>query len=294
MEIIDAHAHIYERLAGYGPRGEARAIGGGMVEWANGDRERFLNPDHGDTGFLAETLLSLMDASGVSRAVLLQAGNYGFQNSYVAEAVQKYPHRFVGACTLDPYAAEAGAIFRHLTQERGLRILKLEMSEGYGLTGYHPHLKIDGNETAPILAAAEAAGIAVVVDTGMLGTAGCQTEALCRVRDRHPDLTLVLCHGFFPSPKDGRNGERLEMIKQLAGERVYFDMTKATEPSFLRAVMDAVGAERMMWGTDCPGVFIHRTYRQLIESVTSLEGFTERELNHLMGETAKKVYRMGG
>ena len=54
MKIIDAHAHIYERLTGFGPRGEARAIGGGMVEWATGKREQFLRPEHGDTGFAPE------------------------------------------------------------------------------------------------------------------------------------------------------------------------------------------------------------------------------------------------
>ena len=40
MDIVDAHAHVYERLTGFGPRGEARAIGAGMVEWATGEREQ--------------------------------------------------------------------------------------------------------------------------------------------------------------------------------------------------------------------------------------------------------------
>ena len=294
MEIIDAHAHVYEYITGYGPRGEARPIGGGMVEWANGDREKFLSPAHGDKGFSAETLLRLMDEGGISRAVLLQACNYGFQNSYVAEAVRNHPDRFVGAGAFDPYAASAAEIFAHLTQNLGFRILKFEMSYGYGLTGYHPALKLDGAELAPHFAAAEAAGVAIVVDTGSLDTAGCQVEELCRLRDRHPKLALVLAHAFFPSleDRDGRNAERLELVKRLAGERVYFDMTKATEGRFLRAVMDAVGAERMMWGTDCPGVFMHRTYRQLTESVMSLASFTEQELSHLMGGTAKRVYQM--
>ncbi|MBQ2773190.1 MAG: amidohydrolase, partial [Clostridia bacterium] len=83
MDIVDAHAHIYERLTGFGPRGEARAIGAGMVEWATGEHERFLREVDGDTGFSPERLLELMDEGGVSHAILLQGSNYGFQNSYI-------------------------------------------------------------------------------------------------------------------------------------------------------------------------------------------------------------------
>lgn len=82
MKIIDAHAHIYERLTGFGPKGEARAIGNGMVEWATGQREQFLLPEHGDFGF---------------------------------------------------------------------KTLKFEISEIYGLTGYHPDLTIDGPVFAPYI-----------------------------------------------------------------------------------------------------------------------------------------------
>ena len=64
MEFIDAHAHVYERLTGFGPRGEARAIGGGMVEWSTGVKERFLKAEHGDYGFSYDMLASLMNEGG--------------------------------------------------------------------------------------------------------------------------------------------------------------------------------------------------------------------------------------
>ena len=78
MEFIDAHAHIYERLTGFGPHGEARAIGGGMVEWATGRKERFLKPEHGEYGFSYAMLATLMEEGDIGHAVLLQGSNYGF------------------------------------------------------------------------------------------------------------------------------------------------------------------------------------------------------------------------
>ncbi|MBO7170833.1 MAG: amidohydrolase family protein, partial [Clostridia bacterium] len=136
MEFIDAHAHIYERLTGFGPHGEARAIGGGMVEWATGRKERFLKPEHGEYGFSYDMLATLMEEGDIGHAVLLQGSNYGFQNSYTAEAVRKHPDKFTGAGSFDPYAKHADLIFDHLVNDLGLKILKFEMSDGYGLVGY--------------------------------------------------------------------------------------------------------------------------------------------------------------
>ena len=58
--IIDAHAHISETLRPCGPRGEGRALGGGLLQWPDGAVERFFPRRYGDRGFLAETLLTLM------------------------------------------------------------------------------------------------------------------------------------------------------------------------------------------------------------------------------------------
>ena len=87
--IIDAHAHIYDILTGYGAKGEFRPIGNGRGVWANGKIERFLPEKYGDREFLAETLIALMDENGVDHSVLLQGGNYGFHNHYYSEVVSQ-------------------------------------------------------------------------------------------------------------------------------------------------------------------------------------------------------------
>lgn len=295
MKIIDAHAHIYERLTGFGPRGEARAIGGGMVEWATGQRERFLRECDGDTGFAPERLLELMDEGGISHAVLLQGSNYGFQNSFTAEAVKKYPTRFTGAGTLDPCCAEAGAIFKNLTENLGFRILKFELSERYGLCGYHKELAIDGPEFAPYLAMAEEMGLTVTLDTGAIDTASFQIDGICRVLDRHKNLTLVVAHTLFPSMSDGRNAERFELVKKMVRDNLYFDTTikglnSPDVRAYVRDVMDLVGADHMLWGTDCPGVFMRKSYREMLAEITDTDTFTKEEQALLLGGTAKKVY----
>ena len=297
MAIIDAHAHIYEHLTGFGPRGEARALGGGMVEWANGDVEQLLRPEHGDKEFLPETLLRLMDEAGVSRAVLLQSPNYGLQNAFIAQAVTRFPDRFIGVGAFDPYCAEADRIFDNLTERLGFHSLKLDLSEHFGLTGYHPDFDLTVPLVDRYLSRCEEQHITVTVDTGTWGTASFRMDRLLTMLSRHPNLIFVVAHSLFPSNIDGHNDERLAYIKQLARDNVFFD-TASLHPNehghhypYLRAVMDIVGADHMMWGTDCPGVFKHLDYTALIDAVRTSGYFTDTELTHLMHDTALRVYR---
>ena len=298
MEIIDAHAHIYERLCGYGPRGEARAIGGGMVEWATGQKDPFLKPEHGEYGFCPEKLIELMGEAGVSRAVLLQASNYGFQNSYTAEAVRKYPDRFTGAGTFDPYALKSQEIFENLTNNYGFKILKFEISEAYAITGYHPYFKVNGPELAPVLEQANDLGMTVVFDTGTIGTKGFQPREIAEVADKYKDLTVVVAHMLFPSIK-GDNNEKLEIIKELnKWENICFDIAQLqakdtdVKLKYLRECMDIVGSERIVWGSDCPGVFMNYTYRELIDYICASGLFTDAELENVMAKSARRIYKI--
>ena len=294
MEIIDAHAHIYERLTGFGPKGEARAIGNGMVEWATGLRERFLKEGHGDYGFSAEKLIELMDEAGVSHAVILQGSNYGFQNSYIAESVKKYPHRLTGAGTFDPYAMRADEIFKNLTENLGFKIIKFELSEGYGLSGYHPYFSYDVLDK--YMALCEKMNLTVVLDIGFINTKSFHPEEVSRIADKYKYLTIVVAHALFPL-YDNLNEERLRHIKSLVRDNIYFDIANLQTPpdtdeklQYIRAVTDVVGSDHIAWGTDCPGVFINYSYKDLISYITDSCLFTGKELSDFMSKTAKKIY----
>ena len=64
--IIDAHAHIYDVLAGYGAKGEFRPLGNGKGIWSTGEVEQFFPSQYGDLGFRAEALLMLMEEAGIA------------------------------------------------------------------------------------------------------------------------------------------------------------------------------------------------------------------------------------
>ena len=140
--IIDAHAHVYEILKGYGAKGEFRPLGGGRGIWATGKIEQFFPAEYGDCGFHAETLIKLMKENGVDHSVLLQGGNDGFHTDYVAEVAAKYPERLTAVGTVDPCALYAEQIFDNLVSRYNFKALKFEISSEWGLSGYHKDLKL--------------------------------------------------------------------------------------------------------------------------------------------------------
>ena len=293
--IVDAHAHVYDILTGYGARGEFRALGKGRGIWATGEIEQFFPAEYGDLGFSMDTLLRLMEESGVEHAVLLQGGNYGFHNDYAAEAARKHPDKFTAVGTLDPYGINALKIFEHFVRDYKFRALKFEVSQSWGLTGYHPYLKLDDEAFARILEKANELSMTIVIDLGPMGTSSFDIPAIKKIATGYPDITFVMTHCFFPR-EDGKNELRLEYMRQLVSDNFVFDISNISQIywinpcTFLKKVRSILGAERMLWGTDIPYTLNQFTYRQMLEFVTESDIFNPEELELVMGKNARRVY----
>lgn len=290
--IIDAHAHIYEILKGYGAKGEFRPLGGGRGIWATGAVEQFFPAEYGDTGFYAETLIRLMDEGGIDHAVLLQGGNYGFHNDYMAEAAAQYPEKLTAVGAVDPYALYAEKIFDNLIERYGFKALKFEISSEWGLSGFHQDLKINDEAFARLLQKADALGLTIAFDMGTKKMPSFDFDAFKELTDTYKNITFVMTHCFFPC-NDGQNEERLSFAKKLTGDNFVMDFANIDiigQAEYLKALKGIIGAERMLWGTDVPGVLCRFSYKQLIDRVKESGIFHESELPLVMGENAKRVY----
>lgn len=298
--IVDAHAHIYDYLAGYGAKGEFRPLGNGKGIWATGEVEQFFPAQYGDLGFRAEALLGLMEEAGIDHAVLLQGGNYGFHNDYCAEVARQYPEKFTAIATVDPYAFYAQEILDHLIGDYGMRGLKFELSQTWGMTGYHADAKLDGPVFAKVLERAEKENMTVTIDMGPVSASSFDPEGMINAAKRYPGIQFIFCHCCFPCD-DGQNGLRLEWMGRMREAGILFDISNLLavwpeEPpfpkkhAFLKEVKAVVGAERMIWGTDVPGILRKFTYKQLMAMITDSGAFTPEELTLVMGENARSVY----
>lgn len=300
MKIIDAHAHVAPYISGFTSKGELRAVGGGKARYATGEEIQMFPPEMGDTGVSPESLLKVMDKNGVEKAVLLQGNWLGFCNGYTYDAVKKYPDRFVGVATYNPFCANVDEIRKSLFDGLGFKIVKFELSTGSGLMADRPPVYLDGAAMNGCFAHAKENGLTVVLDIGRPRSASWQPEALAAAIKKYPEVIFVICHLLAPQRGDG---ELLKAtLKLFKLKNVYFDIASLahnqkpekypypTAVEHLKTAKEIVGAKRLMFGTDMPCNLTHESYGNLINYVIYGGIFTESELEDMFYHTAHKVY----
>lgn len=224
MKKIDAHAHIFERIASFGKCGELRPIGNGVCRWANGDEMAIIPKGYGDKEFMAETLLKIMDEEDVEKAILLQGSLYGFQNEYAMETAEKYPDRFKAAVTLDAFCKEADSILNHFIDDLHAKVFKFEVSVGGGMMGYHKNFIIDGEPFGKIFEKiSKVEKATLVLDIGSPFMESCQVEAVDRLAQKYPDLNIVVCHLLAPRREDGAALKKA--LPYLKHKNVWIDLS---------------------------------------------------------------------
>lgn len=72
-----------------------------------------------------EHLAGLMDGAGVRQALLFSSRHHGFDNSYCAAAVARYPGRFAGVANIDATSQSALDDLSYWVDERGLQGVRL-------------------------------------------------------------------------------------------------------------------------------------------------------------------------
>lgn len=300
MKIIDAHAHVAQYVAGFTSRGELRAVGGGKAQYSTGEIFQLFPSEMGDIGVTPEALLKVMDANGVEKAVLLQGNWLGFQNEYTYEAVRKYPDRFVGAATYDPFCINIQEIRKRLFDGLGFKIVKFELSTGSGLMANRPPVDLDGEVMNDCYSHAAEKGLTVVLDIGRPNNPCWQIDAAASVVKKYPQLTFVICH--LLAPQRGDNELLKTALRKLKSPNVYFDIAALalnqkpetypypTAVEHLKTAKEIIGADRLMFGSDMPSTLAKDSYENLVNYIIKSGAFNKKELEDIFYNTAQKVY----
>ncbi len=300
MKIIDAHAHIVQVIAGFGSQGELRPCGKGQAIHASGQVINMIPPELGEYDVTAEKVIKLMDDHDVEKAVLLQGNYFGFQNEYTWQAMQKYPDRFTGAATYDPFCVNKEKILARLFDELGFTIVKFEVSNGSGLMSYHPPVALDGEVMDEAYSYANDRGLTFVIDIGRAGNPCWQIDALSRAIKRYPEMKFVVCHLLAPLPKDEEVLK--DGLKKLNLPNVWFDLAALPANQrpevypyeqarhYLKIGKQILGADRMMFGSDLPSTLCRDSYRHLVDYAMESDVFTDKEKELVFYQTAESIY----
>jgi predicted TIM-barrel fold metal-dependent hydrolase len=296
MQIIDAHAHVFSVLSGFGADGELRASGNGKARWATGEIIDVIPKGYGDSSFTAESLLSLMDTNKVEKTVLLQGGFLGFANDYVQQTMEKYPGRFAGAATFDPNCRNAQKILDHLLCQ--FKIFKFEMSTGCGIMGNHETFALDRDNLMDFYAQIDARQGTLVFDLGSPGDGSNQPGAIKTIAENFPKMNIVVCH--LMSPRRNHLRELTEGLTIMKRENIHFDLAALhwkvrpeqypfpTAQAFTKLASNLVGSDHLMWGTDAPSTLCHESYDHLLGYLQGV--FSEKERESVFYNNANRLY----
>ena len=281
---VDAHAHVFRPASVY-PRGVDALV-------------------PADRDAPVEDFATLMAESGVTRAVLVPLDGH---DDYVADVVERYPHRFLGiaVATRDEHGLTGNPVEALLRRRARFPFVALRTMWLGPATR-----PIEVSPMFPTLQRMAEDGIAL-----WSYLAPDQLPLLIQLVERLPTLTVVLNHlGFTPHDMAIDEAVRprfdnalpptlVDKICSLASQpNVYLMLSghyalSVDEPPYrdlhiaTRRLADAYGAARMMWGSDYPWIRDVPGYDQTLNLVrTLLPDFDEESVQRVLGGTARSLF----
>jgi predicted TIM-barrel fold metal-dependent hydrolase len=277
LPVVDLHSHVIAENAARYP---LAPMGGKQSDWS---KERPV------TG---QGMLAAMGEAGVAQSVLVQASTcYGHDNSYVQACVQAHPGRFAGVFSVDMQAADAIANIRKWLNA-GLSGARVFIA---GHTAADRTARLDDPRAFAAWQFIEEQRIPICVQLRADGLP--QLEALLK---RFPEALILLDHFARPQLEDGPPYARAAGLLALARfKNLHFKYTThnvreskaglATQASFIRAMVDAFGAERIAWGSNFPAS--SGTLASLLaEAMEATAALAPSEREWIFSRTAQRLY----
>ena len=279
--IVDVHAHVFPP--------EVRDNRDEYLQRDTGFRE--LYADARARIATADELLDSMEAAGVDRSV---ACGFGWSDAdlcrrhsdYLMETSAKSGGRLIPFCTVQPSDDGTRDELKRCAARgaRGLGELRPQQ-QGYGL--------IDSEEADLLAWASDAYDLPLLFHASepvghvYPGKAGLPLEQLGRFIADFPGVTVIAAHWGGGLPFYALMPEVREGLS-----RTYFD-TAATgflyAPDIYARVIELVGAEQILFGSDFPLISQERALQEFAEATGALDDKARRLI---LGENARRLLRL--
>ena len=267
--IVDTHLHVWS--SDY----DTYPMEGGRTSSEDGSAE-FLN--------------TRMAEAGVDKAVIVQPIHYLFDNSYVGDTLKRFPGKFAAIGLVNQFEPGAADRLETLVTEHGFSGLRIHLSRPD-----HPSMWA-GPDQDTIWDRAAKLG-ASFISHGP-STLYPDIEPIIA---RHPDVPIALDHnGGAPRIEDPPYPGMRPVLDLAKYPNVYVKLIphKEQEPfpykdshDGFKRIYDAFGPQRLMWGTNFPGVERETRYGPALEMFQEhIDWLTEEDKRWVLGETAMGLY----
>jgi predicted TIM-barrel fold metal-dependent hydrolase len=276
--IIDIHPHI---ISDDTDRYPINPIGGKRSDWSR------------KNGTLTvEQYVEAMQNAGVDKAVVVHSSTtYGYDNSYVADSVEKYPGLLLGVGSIDLMADDVLEKLEYWVEKRHLVGFRLfTRGTTMGQTTW-----LDNPKTFPAWDWIQEHDLPVCVQISIPGL-----PMLKNIMLRFPRLRLILDHAASPELEDGPPYKNLQEVLALSNyPELYLKIAttnlraaslgKSTPADFLRVLVSEFGMDRLAWGSNFPASegSLDEHVRLALDAVSE---FSPAERDTFLGGTAAKLY----
>ena len=285
LHIIDAHSHLWltqdtvvdgQRICQLEPN-RSRSL-------FFGEERQMLPPFMTDGQNTAERFLSNMDYAQVAAAVVTQEFIDGLQNDYLAEVSRNYPDRFFCFAMADYREPGFLGVADGLMQRfKGIKVPAARLPKQFL-----------NDEMMQMMHLMEKRGILLGIE---LADGDAQVGQMEEIIQECPKLRIAIGHfGMVTRPN------WMSQIRLARHENVYVESGGITWlfndefypfPSVIRAIReaaDAVGMEKLMWGSDYPRTITAITYRMSYDFVVKSSELTDEEKRLFLGENARQFF----
>ncbi|TCM19762.1 putative TIM-barrel fold metal-dependent hydrolase [Novosphingobium sp. PhB165] len=239
-----------------------------------------------------ETLIASMDEAGVAKAAVVHSSTtYGFDNSYVVDACNRYADRLIAVGSVDVLAPDAAQTIRSWV-DRGLKGLRVFTG---GSTKEFDPSELDDPRAYPAWELLGDLGLTMCIQTGPVGL-----RAVTALAKRFPNVPIILDHLGRPDVTDGAPYANAQSLFDLAPiENIYLKLTprimgdstkgEATPETLFPKLVDVFGAQRLAWGSNYPTS--PGTLAEIKATAESrLACLTETDREWIFAKTAQKLY----
>lgn len=291
MKIIDTHSHLWLRQDTSWNGKPIRSLRNGRSIFL-GEEVQMIPPFIINGENSAEVFLSNMDYAQVAAAVVVQELIDGCQNDYLLEVGNKYPDRFITCGMCDYFAQDivrqAGELIA-----KGFKGIAVP---GHRLIQDYVRVMLNSTEMMKMFKLMEEKDVFLSIT---LADGDEQVPEMKDVISECPDLRIAIGHFGMPTRENW-----LEQVKLAENKNVFVEsggITWLYNSEFypfdgavraIREAADAVGMEKLMWGSDYPRTITAITYRMSYDFILKSKELTQEEKSMFLGENACRFYRL--
>lgn len=305
---LSAAAALQSSLASAAPAAKPLVVDTHMHVWPNDSRRYpcahpyqpdFKEPPHKGT---LEMLIDDMDQHGCTHAVLVQVIYHGWDNSYVADCVKRYPERLKAHGLINPADPKVADKLAYWMKERGLHGMRFSpiyyQNGNHGGDGW-----LDAPETHQLWK--KAAELGAVFNFFI---APPQLPKLAKMAAAHPDVRVIVDHLGRVDLKSADSDADLRLLLDMARHRnVWVKVSELNAVSksgkypyadafpYVKRVYEVFGPDRLLFGTGFPGdsraAYQRPTLPQEIDIIRKeIPFFTAEDREKILGRNAAKLW----